>query len=98
MGIIFGILAFLVIGGIVLRFSRQFRFPVWKAVICLGTWIIGGITIFTEGEAEGFEIVLSLAFVAVLPFLIIFGLKILGKAVKWALGGWSQNDGDSENQ
>ena len=87
---ILGILALLVIGGILLRFKKAFHISIWKSLICFGCWIIGG-SLVIMGILDGSVNPLWLLFVAVWPFVIIFGLQILGRFIKWALGGWSSN-------
>lgn len=84
MAVIIGIAAFLIIGGLVLRFSKKFKIPVWKSVICFICWIIGPIIIGVFKLSPVYYIG-----VIFLPFLVILALRILGKILHWILGGWS---------
>lgn len=89
MEIILGILGFFIIGGVVLRFSRACKISVWKGALCIIVWIFGSILMLAETRNP-----LYLLLIAVLPFIIIFGLKILGRFIKWALGGWSSGNNE----
>ncbi len=96
MSIIFGILLFFVLGGLVLRFSKKFKFPVWKGLLCLVCWILGGslvVTVFFNMDGPNRWLwLLFITLVIASPFLLIWLIKMIGKFCTWALGGWNSDD------
>lgn len=91
MSIIFGILLFFVLGGLVLRFSKKFKFPVWKGILCLVCWIGGGWLVLTMcGESLMYLLLIPLVISA--PYLLIWLFKLIGRFISWALGGWKSDD------
>ncbi len=96
MGFILGLFLLFVIGGIVLRFSKRFKISAWQVVIYLFCWIAGG-AVFTRivksssdsGEKNMIGMIVYALVIIFMPWIIINGLKVLGRIIGWAIGGWS---------
>lgn len=91
MTVIFGILAFLVLGGLVLRFSKNMNISWWKGILFLVCWIGGGWLVLTMcGESLMYLLLIPLVIAA--PYLLIWLFKLIGRFISWALGGWKSDD------
>ena len=100
MGFIIGILLLAVLGGMVLRFSKRFKISTWQVVIYLLCWIIGGVflgKIVGDEDLDTAGKVVTVLVLIFLPWIIIHGLKLVGRFIGWALGGWS-SDGETESK